>query len=280
MTSPPSTLHHYTSQSGLLGIFSSNSLWASKIHYLNDSSEYELALKLAATFLTDLLKGERSTRQRRKIKALLSNLRMIEHMNVCVCSFTENGDQLSQWRAYTDGGSGFSIGFNTQHLETQAAIHDFRLAKCIYDAAEHRGLVEQLVLSSLAKDFNTAPSTRHPTEPWTIVVKHVGGEFSKDISLLAPLLKNAAFREEAEWRLISARGIDVRKMSFRAGKSMLIPYTSIPLGEPGLAFLNSLVVGPTPHPGLAKRAAESLVRSYASPGMSAVQSSEVPYRAW
>jgi hypothetical protein len=280
MTTPPSTLYHYTSQSGLLGIFASNSLWASKIHYLNDSSEYELALKLAATFLADLQKGERSTRQRRKIKALLSNLRMIEHMNVCVCSFTENRDQLSQWRAYTDGGSGFSIGFNTQHLETQAANHDFRLAKCNYDAAEQRGLVEQLVLSSLAKDFNTTPSAKHPTDPRTIVVKHVGGDFWRELSMLAPLLKNAAFREEAEWRLISLKGIDVRKMSFRAGKSMLIPYISIPLNEQGLPLLNSLVVGPTPHPRLAKLAAESLVSHYAPIGLSKVQLSEVPYRAW
>ena len=55
INSPPVELYHYTTQDGLIGIFDSNLLWASKIHYLNDSTEFELALTLAKDVLTEKL---------------------------------------------------------------------------------------------------------------------------------------------------------------------------------------------------------------------------------
>ena len=44
---PPEKLYHYTSQEGVIGILSEKVLWASMIHYMNDSKEYALALDLA-----------------------------------------------------------------------------------------------------------------------------------------------------------------------------------------------------------------------------------------
>jgi len=41
---------------------------------------------------------------------MVTALKDRETMNVCVCSFSERGDVLSQWRAYS-GAAGFSIGF-------------------------------------------------------------------------------------------------------------------------------------------------------------------------
>jgi hypothetical protein len=42
----PQRLYHYTSQSGLLGILSAKTLWATRIQYLNDSTEFAYALGL------------------------------------------------------------------------------------------------------------------------------------------------------------------------------------------------------------------------------------------
>lgn len=43
-THKPRTLYHYTSDSGLLGIIETKSIWATNVRYLNDSKEYALAL--------------------------------------------------------------------------------------------------------------------------------------------------------------------------------------------------------------------------------------------
>ena len=97
--SAPPVLYHYTTQAGLIGVLESNAIWATKIHYLNDSSEYELALEIGREVLAGLLSRETDEHRQEKITCLLENLATIEAMNVCVCSFSEHGDLLSQWRA-------------------------------------------------------------------------------------------------------------------------------------------------------------------------------------
>jgi len=196
----PTVLYHYTTQTGLLGILKTNSIWATKIHYLNDASEYQLALELASGVLHSLLKGEKSTKKRRKVKALLDNLQMIEHMNICVCSLTEHRDLLSQWRAYAGGIAGFSIGLNTTCIEAQASQQGFTLVQCEYNERRQRELVEQIVVESLEQDFNTTPSRVDPTRPRTIIALPVGGDFAMRFAQLAPVIKSPAFHEESEWR--------------------------------------------------------------------------------
>ena len=43
----PERLFRCTTQSGLLGILDSGALWATKVQYLNDSTEFGLALAMA-----------------------------------------------------------------------------------------------------------------------------------------------------------------------------------------------------------------------------------------
>lgn len=55
--SPPATLHHYTGVRGFRGIVESQSIWASHIRYLNDSSEYERGLDLADQHIKSIKRG-------------------------------------------------------------------------------------------------------------------------------------------------------------------------------------------------------------------------------
>jgi hypothetical protein len=43
---PPDTLYHYTGQTGLVGIVQKEELWATKIQYMNDATEFGLAIRL------------------------------------------------------------------------------------------------------------------------------------------------------------------------------------------------------------------------------------------
>lgn len=280
MTSPPDILYHYTTQAGLLGILESNSLWATKIHYLNDASEYQLALDLASDVLESLLKGEKGTKNRRKIRCLLDNLRTIERMNVCVCSFSAQRDLLSQWRAYGGQTGGYSIGFHTAHVKEVGSSQDFALVQCVYDPVEQRRLVEQIVIDSLEVDFNTVPSRVEPTRPRTIIALRTGGDFAMNFARLAPVIKSRAFHEEAEWRLISTKGVSIKDMSFRPGRSMLTPYIPICLGTDKAAYLEAVTVGPTPHVELASLSTQSLLAHWGVAQPVKVYSSEAPYRDW
>jgi hypothetical protein len=120
---------------------------------LNDSAEFELAFGLAREFLERMRKGVRVQKKRAKIDTLMKNLRSIERLNICVTSLSAHRDLLSQWRAYGGGVAGFSLGLRTSVLLTQCERQNFFLAKCVYDAKMHAELVEQLVVQSLAVDF-------------------------------------------------------------------------------------------------------------------------------
>ena len=50
----PNILHHYTNSDGLLGIFRDSAFWATKIHYLNDSSELVEPFNTAKEYLANL----------------------------------------------------------------------------------------------------------------------------------------------------------------------------------------------------------------------------------
>ena len=57
---------------------------------------------------------------------------VLPNLTPFVASFSENGDQLSQWRAYCPKGNGFSIGFRYSDLSYLLKTTGFRLVKCIY----------------------------------------------------------------------------------------------------------------------------------------------------
>ena len=50
---------------------------------------------------------------------LLEKVENSRHRGEFVASFSESGDDLSQWRAYCSAGPGFSIGFHAAALRTQ-----------------------------------------------------------------------------------------------------------------------------------------------------------------
>lgn len=257
-----------------------NSIWATKIHYLNDSSEYELALEIGREVLTSRLSHEINEHRQEKITCLLENLASIEMLNVCVCSFSEHGDLLSQWRAYSGEAGAYALGFHSMHILEQAMEQQFALVKCVYDERRQWELVEQLVEESLQQDFNVVRSRVDSEEPRTLVVLPTGGDFAMKFAQLAPAIKSKAFHEEAEWRLVSSQGIDVRRMLFRPGRSMLTPFVPFSLSANKNRYLASVTVGPTPHARLAKLAITGLLGHWNAAQEVNVSVSLAPFRSW
>ena len=127
------TLYHYTDQNGFMGIVLNQELWASKIQYLNDEKEYRLALDLANSHLKKLIKNSNDRALKTRLNYYLGITKNIQNINICVCSLTENGDLLSQWRGYSRTLGGYSVGFNIYAIEPFIRINGFELVKCIYN---------------------------------------------------------------------------------------------------------------------------------------------------
>src|SRR5438270_3461004 len=109
---PPPVLYHYTSMEGLLSIVKSGRMRASHIRYLNDLSEAEWLWGIAVREL-EKMQSALETETDSDATKILELIDKRRSGNEFVASFSENGDDLSQWRAYCPSGAGFGIGFDS-----------------------------------------------------------------------------------------------------------------------------------------------------------------------
>lgn len=115
----PPTLYHYTSMAGLLSILETGRIRASHVRYLNDRSGLA-AMWEAVINRLEIRRDSANTTEGGAYLSKIIELATNKHLgNQFVASFSENGDDLSQWRSYCPGGAGFSIGFATDALRSQ-----------------------------------------------------------------------------------------------------------------------------------------------------------------
>lgn len=202
-------LYHYTTYQGLEGIVKSKALWCSKVQYLNDSSELKHGLEILA--------AECATMQRDhpELESVQSTVEQFRSVHYFICSFTEQGDLLSQWRGYS-GTAGVAIEFSYAKLSSKAAQSGFSLQKCIYDANEKRRLTREYVERNLSQQT----ANRNP-----------GVDLVQRFLRTALLFKNGSFSEENEWRLVSPITPSTdRGMKVRSTPTGLVPYFAFELG--------------------------------------------------
>lgn len=268
-------LHHYTSGSGLLGIIESSSLWATKIQYMNDSKEFAHSIDLAASEL-----------RRHKIKtphghtsalcdALIDRLDRLSQLAVYVACFSEVEDSLSQWRGYCPPSFGYSLGFDADVLGAIAKPQDFDLQPCIYDDDRKRKVIKEWVDSTLMQLSAACPVDADPAD---FCEKHAG-RFITQFWEFAPYMKDKAFQDEREWRLVGLVPSFDTRLSVRAGKSKLVPYVPIKLDfTKAPELLWNAAIGPNPHMELAIQSLSLALRNCHF--LHGVRPTSVPYRDW
>jgi hypothetical protein len=280
---PPSILYHYTTQSGLLGIISGKDIWASHTQYLNDASEFRHALDLVKEELSAMeSEGIRDETARKRLVEMHAALSPgMEGINVCVCSFSERGDVLSQWRAYGGSASGFAIGFSGEFLREISKKYGW-LVPVIYDEREQRLLVRTLLEDVLQENLEP-PGNEEEYTPR-------GGNLLAYLNRYAPILKHKSFMEECEWRIVT-RPLQCTntRFGYRSGASMLVPYFHLPLEGRESLGIQEIVIGPTPHPNQSRDSVRGLLTKHGIPILKffeqdpapvTVRCSDVPYRNW
>ena len=279
--SPPSVLCHYTDQSGLRGIIASGELWATKVQYMNDTTEFKLAIDVAETVLKTKF-GDSSAETFDLARSILSRLRGISHANICTVSFCENPDLLSQWRGYSGKTAGYSIGLRADALLSVAKEQGCQLGACIYSNRDQNIIVQELI-DDLVQNF---VDLRRVQDLHTACL-HLRNCFQMSLVKCGAFFKDESFKEENEWRIVtSLKGYNDDEFDFREGTSMLVPYCKVPIrGDSWEGKISSVVVGPCPHPEEAKKAVEGLLIKYSAESedrgsSGSVTPSKIPYRHW
>ena len=257
LTKPP-ILYHYTSIHGVLGILKSRSIWATMLHFMNDSREWLYALDLVRQDLRDRREERRDAYWLLFLSELSEALTNIEGMYIYVSSFSASANQLSQWRAYCPPEGGYELSFDVGVLEAHLDRHQFKLQPCIYEPGDHRKVVNDIVSPIIAQVGILADEATVGQEKIRIL------QMLKDeLRVTAPVLKHPDFREEKEWRAHSlVLAHDVR-MNYHIKGAILVPHCVLGLETETSKFpLIRITVGPSAYQVMAEKGLEWLSFKY------------------
>ena len=320
----PWKLWHYTDFNGFCGIVKSKSIYATNIRYLNDREEFNHAIGIAKemldeittkygdnepikTFLPEILAGFFET-------GALSP----QNTNIYTASFSLKEDQLSQWRGYSNGSCGVSLGFDLRAFRPPEEAGTLAIfAPCIYEDQPKSDLVRRAISdfadrsSALNSKINDHAATLRSVneirksrpnltfkeaaeEQFSILSKYHLSEL-KDAATamagrflrLAALLKHSAFEEEQEWRFAlpipTNRPPVQNPIKYRSRANTLVPYIEFPLrgkfGDFDGLPLTDIIIGPGAEFETAIDAARGFL---VSEGILNVlpRRSRIPYRPW
>jgi hypothetical protein len=264
---PQSTLYHYTTLSGLLGIVRSQVLWASDVRYMNDASELHHALGLLTAEINHrIANNDVHTPLLQHLVAWLEHRFNQGHM-LFAASFRASGNLLSQWRGYSTIGKGVSLGFHPEHISEWANQQHFQIGQCIYQLTEQQQLVTQVI--------DAICQMALPEEELFLAIE-------SDLLRLAVLLKHPSFREEDEWRVVLPMPNHAQdsRIKFREGSAMLKPYTEFALHSSNQPMaLEHVYLGPTPDSTLSMSSLRLFLQQHHLIPRRGIGDSQIPYRA-
>ena len=232
---PPENLYHYTDQQGMFGILETGELWATRIHCLNDHQEFRHGLEILKSAILALpYKISLQT-------AIDTAFDSVSKINICVSSWTEHRDQLSQWRAYGGQRQGYALGLQSSDLLSLSQASSWTFKRCIYD--EHEKLRFSDTIAAQFRDKLASVSHIVGDDPKPNGLNELLRDF---VFPFVPFFKHSGFREEAEWRLVSPP-IGRSDPLFHARPGPLFPLTFYKLrisGGTGKRLSAKIVIGP------------------------------------
>jgi hypothetical protein len=231
----PENVYHYSPFGGTVGVIESMVLWASDWRRLRDTTEFSYPREILAR-VVDRMRPTYTSEDALFIlddiaTPLVNASTGLPLFVACLCS---NGDLRSQWDNYAAGGTGFAVGLDRLALFEAAGQRFYSLGPVIYPEAEQEAHY-QTVLSDA---IGLVPEHRGTMSPLQLTLL-----FSLGLVITMTLVKNTAYSDELEWRLMRqqlAAG-DSPNLKVRPPD---IPYEEFPLE----GLITEVVAGPRAAP--------------------------------
>jgi len=272
---------HYTTQSGLLGIIGTETIWATNIKFLNDEYEFQHALDLIREIIptSNITTGHREhdtyKSYRGDLEKQLQSLNNHKSESIFTLSFSEETDLLSQWRGYCPDNNGYCLILKVNDiLEKAKAVYDnIHFVECIYD----KDTKEKQIKDTLNKYWTSYSNNSEEKGRIKIIEK-----LSTEIMLLASYFKHPSFSEEKEHRIVIVLDYAPdNDLQFREGKFSIIPYLELPSPK---ECIDKICIGPTSNKQLSRRSLETFLdTTFQLPVIFSelkIMYSKTPYRPW
>lgn len=194
--------YHYCSINTFHEIIKNNEIWMGNPYNMNDFKEMDWFIDLVPKVVEEYIKELDDISMQEKYRYYyLHNLPLIynevvsSEMPPHIASFSEDGDVLSQWRAYADDGMGVAIGFDLKLLRALSS-KNLREEPICYDKNEQNESVRFVLLNNKLDSIEDHNFNRMKDMYIQLT------ELVEDLMYQSIKYKNPAFKEEQEVRLI------------------------------------------------------------------------------
>jgi hypothetical protein len=281
---PTQPLYHYTTGSGLIDILKSGELWSTQLSCLNDACEFLYPIGRVLCGAQPKLASPISSEVKPLLEEIITQLTHPQRGTEgrFVACFSEDGDDLNQWRAYGSGEGGYAIQFDSAYLRGMSHNQEMVLGKIEYDPEEQAKFIDEIIEQTVHFFLDGLRKHRAPTsEEWL-------AEFlpfwSAHIAMFGPLIKHPTFSAEREWRLVYHFQDDaIPRMRYLPRNSMMTKYVPLRLmmqdGKPRLP-LTGIVVGPCRHKDISRISVGDLLRTHGYVvDQLQISTTKIPYQA-
>ena len=236
-------LYHYCSVEGFFNIINNATIWLSDVSKSNDYQECILCRDMIDERIKKIMEEDARYLGAWKWGAE-HRLRLNKELRTyCVC-FSENCDQLSQWRGYANDGRGLAIGFDKKLLSELANADEYIIAfdSIIYDKEEQERYIQELVEDNLKKlEYKS--------------IGHVALELNTNYRLKFPFIKHSSFEEEKEWRIVISsrpgaqqlkisKNYDFSEVRYRVSNEKLVSYIEMSFSKIRKELIREIWIGP------------------------------------
>lgn len=290
---PEPKIYHYTTLEGFYHILTSRCLWATNVHFLNDSEEYENGKRICVAIIKRFLEAEKEEQVRNYLMKLqqilegdLSDTNVEwSPSDIFSTSFCKEGDLLSQWRGYGKSG-GIAIGFDLLQMRNSTyminskyqyakknqillnhsrkglgeayslADVDVKLMEVKYEQEEKRSYFQYAVESDLKF---VRESLKEEIDSKKFLQEHLRVQ-QAILRMAFPGMKDKSFQEEKECRLLAHFAEkDKIDVSYQIKSGIITPYISYRVldnhGDPYKTVfpIKDIVIGPGRQQGLVEK---------------------------
>jgi hypothetical protein len=117
----PTTLYHYASPSGFLGVIEHSAMWATDVRFLNDAQELRYAWDEFQRVLAERVEVDSPYREAYRTELdVVASLKATDldemEFRVFAACLSELSDDVPQWRSYASDGHGVALGFDAEQI--------------------------------------------------------------------------------------------------------------------------------------------------------------------
>ena len=285
------SLYHYTDGRGIKGILESQTIWFTNYRQLNDPSEVIHGIEMAHDVIGKLSSGNdhRVLGFANFLRNMFLEENFSERLQFFIASFSDDADNLGQWRAYADNGRGYAIGFAPSFFqvvdkESRRPDENVFVGRVIYEiddvASRHHNVIDE-AMAIFIRTINANPELLKIQSNVNLFMN----EFARTI-IASPLIwncltsKHPAYRSEKEVRLVilGTRRDLMPYIKTRLRGNEIVPY--IPHEFPAFTDKNivEIVLGPS-SPKNAEQSIRTMLSSLGADPNIEIRRSDIPYRA-